>query len=236
MIRWKIVKTHPDYEVSDQGQVRREGHILKAGLQSSGYPTVRLYQGIKRSGATYLVHRLVLEAFVGPCPNGQQCRHINGDKADNRVSNLTWGTAKENAADRKTHGTQTYGEDNHKSKLTTSQVKAIKMDFASGGSVCALARKYGISTYSVSAIRYGVSWSHVPWPHGFTPPVQKPKLKDPKKVTAFGRPWIQCRVIRNPKTCRHCSAVLRLSDDAYRPLQGDRRPRLCEDCVEEMNV
>lgn len=50
------------------------------------------------------VHRLVAEAFI-PKPDGAtMVRHLNGDNADNRASNLAWGTAKDNSEDRKRHG------------------------------------------------------------------------------------------------------------------------------------
>ena len=49
------------------------------------------------------VHRLVLETFVGPRPDGMEARHLNGDCQDNRVENLIWGTPLENGADKIRH-------------------------------------------------------------------------------------------------------------------------------------
>lgn len=68
------------------------------------YPTVCLsVQGKCRAHA---VHRLVLEAFVGPCPAGMLCRHFpDRDPYNNRLDNLQWGTPQENAADMRVHGT-----------------------------------------------------------------------------------------------------------------------------------
>ncbi len=54
-------------------------------------------------GRAYFVHDLVLTAFIGPRPLGQQSRHLDGDRANNRIENLAWGTAKENAEDKKRH-------------------------------------------------------------------------------------------------------------------------------------
>ena len=56
------------------------------------------------------IHRLVLEAFVGPCPEGMECRHKDDDKSNNRLDNLSWGTRMENAADRIANGNQWRGE------------------------------------------------------------------------------------------------------------------------------
>jgi hypothetical protein len=53
---------------------------------------------------TRKVHRLVLETFVGPCPDGMECCHNNGDPADNRLENLRWDTLSSNAYDRVEHG------------------------------------------------------------------------------------------------------------------------------------
>jgi hypothetical protein len=50
------------------------------------------------------VHRLVLEAFVGACPTGQQARHLDGNADNPRLDNLAWGTARENMEDRFRHG------------------------------------------------------------------------------------------------------------------------------------
>lgn len=51
-----------------------------------------------------LVHRLVLEAFVGPCPSGCEGCHYDGNPANNIVSNLRWDTTKNNCLDKRRHG------------------------------------------------------------------------------------------------------------------------------------
>lgn len=107
------------YEVSNQGQMRSlprivrtrgngtrvsPGRILKPGTYDDGHKHVTF----SRDGKTtcYQVHRLVLLAFAGPCPNGLQVRHLNGIPGDNRLENLTYGTPKENITDRDhVHGT-----------------------------------------------------------------------------------------------------------------------------------
>lgn len=54
--------------------------------------------------AKVYVHTLVLLAFYGPRPHKHECRHLNGNPADNRAENLAWGTRKENVADSIKHG------------------------------------------------------------------------------------------------------------------------------------
>lgn len=105
------------YEVTREGRVysltsdwrgygRRE---LAQQPNSHGYPSVRFQLGAKRQRR--LVHALVAETFLPPRPSpAHQIRHLNGNKGDNRVENLAWGTAAENAADRDTHGTTARGD------------------------------------------------------------------------------------------------------------------------------
>ena len=105
------------YEVSDLGRVRsldrtvnRCGHAVRLrGRQLSMggvHPSGHIYVHLHADGrdATHQVHRLVMAAFVGPCPEGMEVRHLNGDPADNRLENLTYGTRAENSVDQVAHG------------------------------------------------------------------------------------------------------------------------------------
>src|SRR3972149_1183846 len=83
------------YEVSNLGRVRRikeaagtrRGHILRWAVGGKPpYPRVFLCREGKV--LTKRVHRLVAEAFLGPCPEGQEVNHKDGDKANPRASNL----------------------------------------------------------------------------------------------------------------------------------------------------
>jgi hypothetical protein len=57
-------------------------------------------------GRNQRVHKLVMEAFVGPCPPGKQCLHRDGNGLNNRLENLRWGTPEENTQDMIKHGRQ----------------------------------------------------------------------------------------------------------------------------------
>ena len=106
--QWRPIADWPNYEVSDQGQVRslpRErtrGGILRPYPNSGQYLAVALSRGpeVKR----FRIHKLVAETFIGPCPPGQEVRHLNDVKHDNRLVNLAYGTRKENKADEKRNG------------------------------------------------------------------------------------------------------------------------------------
>lgn len=106
---WRAVVGYEGcYEVSSLGRVRsvrEKGGILKSHAGNKyGHRYVGLWKGTKKD---LLVHRLVLEAFVGPCPPGMECRHFpDRDPANNRLDNLRWGTHRENEGDKEVHGTR----------------------------------------------------------------------------------------------------------------------------------
>lgn len=65
----------------------------------------RLVVNLRRNNRQYVayVHRLLLETFVGSCPPGMECRHLDGNKLNNNLDNLIWGTHQENAQDNVKH-------------------------------------------------------------------------------------------------------------------------------------
>ena len=103
---WAALPAHLGrYEVSTAGRVRNAttGRVLAHRQDRDGYRTVVLCNKEKR--VTRAVHRLVMEAFTGPCPAGQEVRHLNGLAWDNRLENLAYGTHGRNIADAVEHGT-----------------------------------------------------------------------------------------------------------------------------------
>ena len=111
MTTWRNVSTWPEYEVSDDGQVRRSGHLLAQRPNDYGYMRVDLWRRPRR--ASKLVHVLVCEAFHGPRPDGLEARHLNGDQLDNRADNLAWGTRSRNMLDAVKHGTHKESRKTH---------------------------------------------------------------------------------------------------------------------------
>ena len=116
-----------------------------------------LYATLVRNGEhkKYLVHRLVLEAFIGECPEGMEARHLNGDAQDNRLENLCWGTGKQNAEDRRRHGTANVGERNGQARFSEELVGHLRSGRASGLSQAQLSRRYGVSQSHISKILSG---------------------------------------------------------------------------------
>ena len=152
---WQPVKGYEGlYEVSDQGRVRnpRTGLVHRAPAGSRGYREVHLRR--KGKGKTFRVHALVLTAFVSIRPEGLECRHLDGNKLNNAVSNLEWGTSKENSNDIRSYGNSLA------KKLTEDQARLIKYNhqFQSLKEVAAI---YDIHFSLVSLIRRNKVWAHI---------------------------------------------------------------------------
>jgi DNA invertase Pin-like site-specific DNA recombinase len=111
------------------------------------------------------VHQLVLLTFVGPLPEGQEVRHLNGDRSDNRLENLCYGTRKENANDAVEHGTQPHGETHGRCKLAEEQVREIiRLAAEQGVRGTEIANRFGVSESLICMILNNQSWTHLPRP------------------------------------------------------------------------
>lgn len=96
------VQSLPHVRRNGNGLARHPARVLKARVSGRGkYLEVRLEVGGRNQMRS--PHRLVLESFVGP-GDGLQAMHLNGDKFDNRLANLAWGTAAENMRELKESG------------------------------------------------------------------------------------------------------------------------------------
>lgn len=165
---WKGITGYEGvYSVSNYGRIRRElsrtcakaGSILKPSLRV-GYPFVQLCRdGVSTSVS---IHRVVAEAFIGPCPAGHCVNHKDLDRTNNRDTNLEYVTQSQNVAHAYFMGARDCrGEGNGKAVLTNSQVIEIFSRCHKRGDQAALAREYGISPTTVRQIVIGKRWSHV---------------------------------------------------------------------------
>ena len=113
-LEWRDIPGYEgQYQVSDAGNVRsflnqkrnlRETPILKKRFVSkNGYLTVGLSKRQKETPA--LTHALVARAFLGPVPEGHEVRHLDGNRLNSTLGNLSYGTSKKNSEDMKKHGT-----------------------------------------------------------------------------------------------------------------------------------
>jgi hypothetical protein len=172
VVEYRVVEGFPGYRVGDDGSVwsrwKRtqkawivgdEWRRMKPSPKQGGYLRVSLRGDGKR--ASGLVHVLVLTAFVGPCPDGKQARHDDGDPTNNRLDNLFWGTPKQNCDDRVRHGTAVRGVRAGCAKLSDSAVSAIIDRLSRGESKKAIARGSAVTETIIRRIAQGKAWTHV---------------------------------------------------------------------------
>lgn len=147
------------YQVSRSGQVRSVARTVPHGRGGtrnlrerilSKTPVVRgkyVSSNLTKDGITRTVlnHRVVLEAWVGPCPAGCEACHNDGDGTNNNVSNLRWGTRSSNARDRITHGTHVSG----------NAVRVVRSDGIEFDSIRKAAEATGCSDTSIHNVLKG---------------------------------------------------------------------------------
>jgi hypothetical protein len=183
--QWRAVPGYEGlYEVSDQGRFRsmvkrmrtRVGDIIEGSVnRKSGYTYIRLTD-LKRTKTRYYKHRLVLQAF-DPRDDWMswEVNHIDGDKANNHLSNLEWSTHQANIA----HARQILkawpkrpkqirvakghakGEAVASSKLSVDRVRTIRRLYASGIKQKEIAAMFDVAAPTISLIVNRKQWAHV---------------------------------------------------------------------------
>lgn len=170
---WKpVVGFEGLYEVSDQGRVRSLDRYVEVGrgrrfsagrvlipCLAGGYPRVDLCSDRRYPRN---VHVLVARAFLGPTPPGHGALHFDGDKTNNRLANLRYGTQGENAADAARHGHVSRGETHPGAKLTEVEVVEAKRLARRGCYHREIAERFGVARETIGNIVRGQRWRHVP--------------------------------------------------------------------------
>lgn len=149
--KWMEISKFPGYFVSDGGNVKGpRGYIGYYNLD--GYKKV----GLCRDGTVFQrsVHRLVLEAFIGPCPKGMVACHGKGGIGDNSIRNLCWGTPSKNlGADKRRDGTMQRGERNGRAVLSDADIDMIRDMYNRGlYTQCELAKRFNVGQSQISRI------------------------------------------------------------------------------------
>jgi hypothetical protein len=159
------------YEVSNLGRVRSwkvkkyphrraaSPKVIKPNVLASGYRVAHLQHDGQLECRT--VHSMVLEAFVGPRPDGTEVCHNDGDPGNNSLGNLRYDTPAANQADRVLHGTDIRGEDHVLAKLTEPDVLEIRRRHQAGESIKSLARIFPVGTTQIARIIKRESWAHI---------------------------------------------------------------------------
>lgn len=119
--------------------------------------------GVHGARKRFLVHELVLMAFVGPRPDPsmEACHFPDRDPWNCRIDNLRWGTVTANREDAKIHGTLPEGEKHYKTKLTIEQVREARELRASGMSCAAIAKKLVVNRGTIWCLVNGRNWKSV---------------------------------------------------------------------------
>lgn len=174
------IEFSPGYIITSDGRcfstrrsVRKE---LKVSRNERGYLLVALH--INGKLKPHKIHQLVTRYFIGPRPDGLQTRHLDGNKNNNDVSNLVYGTAQQNADDKKRHDAargivykvrhfvrgagQVLGERHASAKLTELDVQEARAKYRDGMSCMKLCDLYPIEPPSMYRMLTGATWKHVP--------------------------------------------------------------------------
>lgn len=152
------------YEVSNLGRVKRvlrtsgtRHDFMTPTPDSTGRLFVNLRYHKQRKNAQ--VHRLVLTAFMGPCPSGLVACHNDGNPSNNNLNNLRWDTQSSNMADRWRHGTVPCGAKSHLAKLSEAQARYVlaRRDLSTKN----LAQIFDVDQATIRRIRRGATWKHL---------------------------------------------------------------------------
>jgi hypothetical protein len=173
-VAYRPIDGFPGYRVGDDGSVwsqrYRNGQVSGEVAWRRLNPTPigraghkQLKVSLRREGRTsqHYVHRLVLLAFVGPCPPGFDCCHFDGNPFNNHLANLRWDTRKANCADTIRHGRTPRGERNGMSKLTAHIVRLVRAEVGGGKSQSEVATIHGLSLGTVNDLVNRRSWKHI---------------------------------------------------------------------------
>lgn len=153
----------PDYLFRADGSVvsltRKEPFVMSP-IRAGQYKALTLRRADGALERVYL-HRAIAEAFHGPCPDGMQCCHLDGDKSNNSAGNLRWDTPSANNRHKDMHGTSPRGARNPMAKLTPEAVEAMRAARdETGKSYAGIAQDFNVSTMTAFRAISGQSWSN----------------------------------------------------------------------------
>jgi len=158
---WKdVIDYEGIYEVSNLGRVKSllsNGKILKNSCGAGGYCRLGLYKNSKVT--TKYVHHVVYYSFSGVAPIGKEINHIDGDKTNNKLSNLELVTPSENTLHAYRNNLAKKGEKHYLAKLKQVDVINIKKYYSSGEySQTELAKMYNVTRQSIHAVVREKTW------------------------------------------------------------------------------
>ena len=146
---FKSIPGYPNYEINEKGVVRNINRqsVLKPQTVAK-YRVVQLGKGNQR-----YIHDLVMLTFVGP-KQADCVRHLDGDGSNNCLSNLEYGSYRQNSDDRQQHGTWGW-------KLTDRHIRVIRGLAKCGFTYARLSTIFNVNRNHIALIVKQVRWSHV---------------------------------------------------------------------------
>lgn len=162
----KEIPGYPGYSATTDGKIwsgpghrkHKKGKFLKPGPSSN---SEHLHVVLRKDGMSInkFVHRLILETFIGPCPDRMECRHLDGDPLNNNLDNLCWGTKRDNFLDAVKHGVR---KQDCQYKLTEQDVRLVVYLYRTKlFSQKEIANIYNVDPSNVSHIINKDCWKHI---------------------------------------------------------------------------
>jgi len=163
---WRDVIGFPGYQVSNLGNGRSRWKFGAGGLGDTWHP-VKLkatkdgHLQMRLNRKSRYIHRLILEAFIGPCPKGMECLHADDNPANNALTNISWGTRLKNMEDRSRNGRVPRGDNCSWSKVSEHDVPVIRKRAGDGESLAVIAKDYNVTESAIRLIVKRINFRHV---------------------------------------------------------------------------
>lgn len=172
---WSSWKRAGNYGLTPRWIISSEWKRLTTKVDGKGYLCYTLYgKGSRSIRKRKPVHQLLLLAFVGECPEGMSLgRHLDGNRLNNSLDNITWGTAFENYWDQERHGTRNPpkgGEKHPSSKFKSAEIRAMYALRGQGLSGADIAKRFDTSSSYLSQVFSGNTWPELHKELGHTIP------------------------------------------------------------------
>lgn len=150
------VKSLPRKMIMKNGRIKNVKERIKAHyIMNNGYHSVSLSEN--GTSKSYLIHRLVAEAFIPNPLNLPEVNHKDGNKNDNNVSNLEWCTHSYNQKHASINNLMAIGETHGRHKLTLIEVNEIR-NLKDKMLLKEIAKKYSVSIGMISLILNNKNW------------------------------------------------------------------------------
>lgn len=152
---WRKVPGYPKIMASNMGRIKK----TKNDKLYSQFADENGYLRIKHDKKRHRVHQLVAKTFLGPRPEGNVTRHLDGVKSNNRVKNLAYGMIWENHQDN-VRIAAAGGQAKITGVLTPEMILTFWSIILSGGSRKQAAKILKVSYNNISKIARGKIWHH----------------------------------------------------------------------------